>query len=42
MRFLVPLALVSQSRFLKASALGLTIGLAIGRAKSIGKEVAVS
>ena len=43
-RLLVPLALASQPRFclmLVTSALGLTLGLAIGGAESIGREVAV-
>ncbi len=41
---LVPLALAGLSRFrlvLKASAIGLTVGLAIGGAESIGGEIAV-
>ncbi len=43
-RLLVPFALTGLSRFrlvLKASALGLTVSLAIGGAESIGREVAV-
>ena len=42
-RLLVPLALAGRPRFrlVLASALGLTVGLAIGGAESIGGEVAV-
>ena len=41
MRLLESLALASQPRFFKASALDLTIDLAIGGAELIGIEVAV-
>lgn len=40
-RLVVPLALTSWPLFLEVFVLGLTIGLAIGKAKLIGREIAI-